>query len=207
MEWEWYQDSNTMRVFLHLLLDANHKQKKWQGVDVKPGQTITSYEAISNKTGISVQSVRTSIKRLKSTGELTSESTNRFTLITIVNWASYQSDDCKLTSQSTGELTINQQATNKQLTTNKNDKKDKNDNKHKYGEFQNVLLTDVELEKLQKEYPETWKDSIDFLSIWIEEKAYKSKSHYLAIRRWVNDAVLKKKPVEQKKSEDSIPWK
>jgi len=35
--------------------------------------------------------------------------------------------------------------------------------------------------------------AIEFLSGYIEEKGYKSKSHYLAIRRWVIDAVSKQK--------------
>ena len=206
MDWEWYQDGNALRVFLHLLLDANHKQNKWRGIEVMPGQTITSYEAISSKTGISIQSVRTSIKRLKSTGEITSISTNKYTLITIENWASYQNDDCNLTSKSTGNLTINQQATNKQLTTNKNDKKEKNEKKGIYGEFKNVLLTETELEKLKAEYSDSWQACIEFLSLWIEEKSYKSKSHYLAIRRWVHEAVMKKKPEAKKVGGDEIPW-
>ena len=141
MDWEWYQDGNALRVFLHLLLDANHKQNRWRGIEVMPGQTITSYEAISSKTGISVQSVRTSIKRLKSTGEITSRSTNKYTLISIENWASYQNDDCNLTSKSTSNLTFNQQATNKQLTTNKNDKNDKNEQKGIYAQMFDEFYT------------------------------------------------------------------
>lgn len=143
MDWEWYQDGNTLRVFLHLLLDANHKAKKWQGVEVNPGQTITSYEMISKKTGISVQSVRTSIKRLKSTGELTSKSTNRYTLITIEKWGSYQNGEASLTSESTSQLTINQQAANKQLTTNKNVKNEEESKEDKEGAVDYDLSDDV----------------------------------------------------------------
>ena len=64
--------------------------------------------------------------------------------------------------------------------------------KNKYGEYQNVLLTIEEYEKLKKDYGNT--DSlIKFLDEYIEEKGYKSKCHNLAIRRWVVDAVSKKK--------------
>lgn len=180
MDWEWYQNANVMRVFLHLLLDANHKTKRWQGKEILPGQTVTSYQGISKKTGISVQSVRTSIHKLKSTGELTSKSTNRFTLITIVNWSLYQSQEETLTNKPTSKLTNNQQTTNKQLTTNKNDKKDK---KNIYGEFQNVLLTDDEYQKLVDRLP-GYQSRIDSLSEYIESHGKKYKSHYATILSW-----------------------
>lgn len=71
--------------------------------------------------------------------------------------------------------------------------------KHKHGEFQNVLLTDNEFENLASSFGESLRDqAIKFLDEYIEEKGYKSKSHNLAIRRWVIDAVNKntsKKPV------------
>ena len=66
--------------------------------------------------------------------------------------------------------------------------------KKKYGEFQKVALTDEEHEKLIKEYgEETTHRAIVFFDEYIAEKGYKSKSHYLAIRRWVIDAVTKQK--------------
>lgn len=62
--------------------------------------------------------------------------------------------------------------------------------KHKHGEFQNVLLTDPEYEKLANDFSADLRDkAISFLDAYIEEKGYKSKSHNLAIRRWVVDAV------------------
>ena len=75
--------------------------------------------------------------------------------------------------------------------------KPKKPTKHKHGEFQNVLLTDSEYKKLSDEYGE-WliEKAIIFLDEYIEEKGYKSKSHNLAIRRWVIDAIKdrEKKP-------------
>ena len=66
--------------------------------------------------------------------------------------------------------------------------------KHKHGQFQNVLLTDVEFEKLCNDYgTELLNSAIAFLDAYIEEKGYKSKSHNLAIRRWVIDAVKERK--------------
>ncbi len=65
--------------------------------------------------------------------------------------------------------------------------------KHKYGEYQNVLLTDKELDKLKIDFGTDEVDkAITFLDAYIEEKGYKSKSHNLAMRRWVFDAIKEK---------------
>ena len=63
--------------------------------------------------------------------------------------------------------------------------------KHKYGEYKNVLLTDDEYQKLFNEYPNA-DELIQYLDEYIEMKGYKAKSHYLAIRKWVVDAVKRK---------------
>ncbi len=62
--------------------------------------------------------------------------------------------------------------------------------KHKYGEYQNVLLTDDEYLTLKNEY-HNCDELIKYLDEYIEMKGYKAKSHYLAIRKWVIDAVNK----------------
>ncbi len=66
--------------------------------------------------------------------------------------------------------------------------------KHKYGTYQKVMLTDEEHSKLIKEYGEDKATAaIQFLDEYIAEKSYKSKSHYLAIRRWVISALDERK--------------
>ena len=59
LDWDWFQDANTFRVFLYCLLKANHEAKKWQGIEIKSGQFITSYEKIATDLNIGVQSFRT----------------------------------------------------------------------------------------------------------------------------------------------------
>ena len=114
--WEWYKDIKTKHLFLHLLLSANHKDKKWQGIMVKRGQLITGLFSLSKQTGLSIQEIRTSLKKLKKTKELTSKATNKFSVITLINWEEYQKIDEQATSKTTNE----QQTSNKRATTNKN---------------------------------------------------------------------------------------
>jgi hypothetical protein len=126
LKWRWYHKSEMVHLLIHLVLSANHENKEWQGNTIKRGQLITGLKSLSKETGISVQTIRTCLNRLKSTSEVTSKSTNKFRIITIVKYEDYQQDDKKLTSKITSSLTNNQQTTNKQLTTNKNIKNNKN---------------------------------------------------------------------------------
>lgn len=116
IHWEWYTDSKTLHLFLHLLFKANYLPSKWRGVSLSPGQIITGRRQLSLETGISVQSVRTSLKRLESTHEITIKTTRRFSIITIVNWVAYQGDLLK-NDQNNNPL-ANHETTNKQPTTN-----------------------------------------------------------------------------------------
>jgi hypothetical protein len=118
LTWEWYDDINTKTLFLHLLIMANHEEKQWRGLTIKRGQRLTSLPSLAKETSLSVQNIRTSLKRLESTGELTGQSTNRNRLITICNYEKYQ-----MKSQASQQA--NQHSTNRQLTANKNVKNKK----------------------------------------------------------------------------------
>lgn len=126
LEWEWYDDINTKVLFLHCLLKANHKDKKWRGNLIKRGSFITSLSHLSDETGLSIQNVRTSFDKLESTGEVNKESTSVNTCVTIVNYDDYQSTNTGVTSD--------QQTSNKRLTTTKNEKNVENE-KNDYVQF------------------------------------------------------------------------
>lgn len=130
LEWEWYRDNNVKIVFLHLLLIANHTEQKWQGRTISRGQKITSIEHLAKETNLSVMQVRTALKKLKSTNEITIETTNKNTLITIEKYNDYQvvneENNKENNEQDNKRITNKQQTNNKQITTNKNDKNNKN---------------------------------------------------------------------------------
>lgn len=115
--WEWYTDSKMVHLFIHLLINANHKDGKWQGTTIKRGQLITGRKKLSADTGISEQSIRTCLEKLKNTKELTSETTNKNSIITLLNYDLYQVDQ--------KDQPAKQPTTNQQLTTNNNDKNNK----------------------------------------------------------------------------------
>ena len=113
-EWGWYSDSATKAVFLHLLLTANWKPTEYKGHKVDVGQTIIGLSSLAKKLGLTIQNVRTALSHLEQTGEITKITTNRFTVVTIENWAKYQCPE----TEDNKQLTNNQQTTNKQLTNN-----------------------------------------------------------------------------------------
>lgn len=80
--------------------------------------------------------------------------------------------------------------------------------KHKYGEYNKVLLTDEELEKLNTEFgEEKTQKAITYLDEYIEMKGAKYKSHYLAMRKWVFNAVEEKEQKSAKTNDkDKSMW-
>ena len=131
VEWEWYSDANTMRLFVHCLLKANHVDKKWRGIDISRGQFLTSINSLSRELRLSSQKIRTSISKLKSTGEITIKTTSKYSMISITCYDSYQGDNKLENKQATNK----QQTNNKQITTTNNDNNDNNDNKMKNKRF------------------------------------------------------------------------
>ncbi|MBL7575756.1 hypothetical protein SAMN00017477_1574 [Peptoniphilus asaccharolyticus DSM 20463] len=136
----WLDSTPEQKVILMtLLLMANHSYKEWEWKGekyaAKPGQFITSLESIVKNCGkgISVQNVRTALKRFEKYGFLTNESTNQNRLITIVNWNFYQGKDEESNKHTNNHLTDRQQTPNNHLTPNKNEKNDNNKN-NKYPE-------------------------------------------------------------------------
>lgn len=119
LEWEWYSDNNCFRVFLHLLLKANHKEKRFKGIELKVGSIVTSRDLLARETGLSSQQIRTALNKLISTNEITSVTSSQGTILQIVSYEKYQI--------ATSEITNEQPTSNQQVTTNNNVKKEKNE--------------------------------------------------------------------------------
>ena len=113
-DWEWYTDANTARVYLHLLLTANWQDKRWQGINVRAGQLVTSQAHLAEQLGLSVQEVRTALKHLILTGWLTVETGSKYSLMTLNNYDSI----IWANRVSNRQLTGDQQAANNNLTMN-----------------------------------------------------------------------------------------
>lgn len=200
--WGWYQDYVVKDVFIHLLLSANFSQTKWNDRVLNEGQVVIGTTSLAAELGFSRQQIRTALTKLKSTNEITTESTNKYTIVTIVNWRDYQSESETATNKLTNRLTFNQPTNNQQITNNqpqiknkKNKKNKKNGKKREgtltaHGTFENVFLTDSEFNDLQARYPNHYQAKIDRLSRYIENNPDRNYSnHYAVLIDWLIEDV------------------
>lgn len=172
LDWEWFTSPSTLQLFIYLLLRANKEDKKWRGILIKRGQLVTSVATISEETKLSTQQVRTSLNRLKSTNEITSKTTNKFTLVTVCKYESYQlyEEVEQQTKQQALQQTNNKQITNKQQQ-HKNNKNIRNNKKES-------ILTNVRIDEKVTDAPvvaTTTTDDMEFR----KEKFYQSLVPYV----------------------------
>lgn len=113
-QWEWYNKSEMVHLFIHLLINANSEDGEWQKQPIKRGQLITGLHSLSEKTGISIRTIRTCLDRLKSTSELTIKSTNKFSIITICKYDDYN-DNKKKTDKQIDKPSVSPATTNKKF--------------------------------------------------------------------------------------------
>ena len=159
--WEWYSDLPVRVLFLHLLLTANFRSTKFQGHDIPAGGKVWGRKKLADSCGLSEQSVRTALKKLQNTREITIKSTKKFSIISIVNWENYQDINQQLTN--------NQPTTNQQLTTEEEGKKER----RKEGKKINIQKPDSVSEQ-------TWSD---FLALRASKKAPLSQTALSGIER------------------------
>ena len=177
LDWQWFDKPEAVKLFIYLLLRANHKDGYWQGHEIKKGQFITSAQTISNDTKLSLQTIRTLLKKFELTNEIVVKSTNKFTMLTICKYECYQDENDTTNKQ----LTNKQQTTNKQLTTNKNVK---NNKEYIYREFGHLILTKDDYNKLiQKNTPEEVEQVLNQIENFKGNNKYKSL--YLTANNWL----------------------
>lgn len=144
LDWEWWHDINPFRLFIFLLLKANWKEGSWKGITVKRGTYITSLKKLSEDTDLSVDELRTAIKKLEKTQEITKQTTNKYTVFTVVNYDLYQVD----TKQNTKQIPNDSQPIPKLFPTIEERKESKEGNKDTMCSEANALF-----EKVWQLYP------------------------------------------------------
>ena len=190
-EWEWFNVSEMVHLFIYLLINANNSENEWRGVKVKRGQLITGRKILHEKTGISEQTLRTCLKRLENTKEITIQSTNLYSIITICKYNDYQPEKLNANQPTNQQLTNDQPATNQQLTTIKEEEEEiKNEKKKKYAEF--VSMKEEEYNKLISAHGiDNTTNLINTLNVYKGSTGKRYKSDYMTILNWVIDKLKK----------------
>jgi hypothetical protein len=174
IDWEWYDDNNVVKLFIHCLLKANHKEKSWKGIVVPKGSFITGRKQLAIETKLSEQQIRTALNKLKSTNEITIKATNLNSIISITNWDFYQDNN----QQTTKRVTTKQPTNNQQVTTTNNDNNVNNDNK--IIKLQNEFKEEIKAFKIQ------YDDSLlkAFFNYWSEPTKDKTKMRKDLQKTW-----------------------
>ena len=176
LNWEWYTDINTKSLFIHCLLKVNHKDNNYRGTLIKAGSFATSYDDLAREIGLTQRKVRTALNKLKKTNELTVQTTNKGTIITVLKWEDYQDivlvTDKQNDKQLDNRKTNKRQTSDKQTTTNNNDK---NDNNEKNDNNINTYVEQNDSEMVEEIFNESVKEKYDIKSVidYLNDKAEK----------------------------------
>ena len=189
LNWRWYKDPNTMRVFLHLLLTANIKDHDFEYDTIRRGELAGSIGNIGKSTGLTYNQVRTALTHLKDTNEITITRRPKYLVISITNYNRYQEKPNQNPNESQSnynQITIKSQQS-------KNEKNDKNEKKYIYTDYGGVCLTDDDWDELKAKV----KDQGEFLSVidrvgdWLEDNPRPKEKHKTIVKTFLrNDGLI-----------------
>ncbi len=200
LDWEWWGDINTCRLFIYCLLKANWKDSRFMGQDIKRGSFITSLPKLSAETGLTISELRTAISHLKSTGELAVKSHAKYSIFTVKNYCQYQSVDMQNSSQ----IADNSHSIDSLLATIEEKKEGKNNKKEDTNvskkKFEPPTVDDVRAycqERNNKVDPQKF---VDFYSCkdWMVGKNH-MKDWKAAVRTWEKSSSQSKGAPAQKR--------
>ena len=194
INWEWYDDSNTFRLFIHLLLNANHADSNWRGKTINRGQRFTSIKHLASEVKMSDKAVRIALEKLVNTKEIVTTGASNGTMITICKYDIYQSSEEK-------QGRAKGQTKGKRWATNNNDNNNEENTLATWREnfeiFKSELRTEYNKLKSDKEWileRETYHPNLDILLTL--KKA--------CVDYWATEAGWAKKKLSRSKD---IDWK
>ena len=199
-----------------LLKEANHAEKKTNGITIERGQLIRTFKDIQEglkwmigyrKMTYKKWQCENAMKFLRERSMITTLKTTRGMFITICNYSLYQDPtNYESNKKADTRATVDKQLTD---TINKNVKNDKNDKKREYTPA--VFLTEEEYKKLIIELGDSVaKEYIKDLSLYLQSTGKRYKSHYATILAWFrrNEKLGKvKRPQDDENQPKYIPKK
>ena len=203
----WLKNHKLTIGWLYCLLKASHREREVlignRKVLLKPGQFIFGREKAVSETGLSPRSLRTVFKRLSLMQNLTIQTTNKYSLITVVNWEFYQTKEAEVTSKTTSKRPANdQQVTSKRPASDhiQEVKNGKNGQEVKNGEKKILLYAEIveDFNKITESNYKTdpvTKDIASLIDARIDDgftiEDFK-KVHKNKLASWGNDPKMKK---------------
>lgn len=90
MNWQWYQNTNMVHLYLYLLLNANIENKLYFGISIQRGECLVSLSTLSRDTGISRDSVKRYLKKLKDTKDISYKKMSKGRIIVLLDFDKFQ---------------------------------------------------------------------------------------------------------------------
>jgi hypothetical protein len=217
LDWEWMDDPYVVALWVRILLNANQKEKKWHGLTVKRGQWITSVHHIAEQTGWSRNTIKRILRILEQSNQITIDTGSNGVIITVTNYGKYQNkggSNNDLQGDPLADPLADQQGdlqgdpladpNIRSIDSKKERKKENIIYTHNaregdfktYGTFNNVKLTDGDLEDLRIAFageglpPDFLNRAIDKLSAYMAQEGRNYNNHRAAIMNWAKTAVL-----------------
>jgi predicted transcriptional regulator len=153
-----YNRSQYVHLWLHLLLKANHAGKKiiWNNkeIELQPGQLITGRIKLETETGINQNTIQYILKFFENSNMIQQRNNSQNRIITIVSWHEFQKFNNEITTsqqRANNEITTSQQRdnTNNNVKNEKNEKNEKNINSESEKNFLDYSFVS---EKVKKEF-------------------------------------------------------
>ena len=114
--WEWSDVPEMVALWVRLIIRATHEDTQWHGVTISRGQLVTTTAKLAAESGLSPQQVRTCLDRLKASNQINTQTTNKYTIITICKYEAYQETE-NTEQQTNGKPTTSKQQTNNKQAT------------------------------------------------------------------------------------------
>lgn len=193
MDWRWYSDGNTVRLFLHLLMSVNYEDKDYQDITVRRGQRIASLAKLADELSLSVHQIRTALEHLEKTGDVTRSSQGKFTVVTVNSYDDFilPSNECQGGGKETAEP---RQGDGSNVINKKNNNKYNKENKGAPAPEAEASVSPVQPErkttdpdKLRQKYGErNVREYEDRLRRWMASKGIASVGDYWGtVEKWL----------------------
>lgn len=203
LDWEWYNDPDTFRLFMHLLLRANYEDKPWQGQIIKKWSLVTSRSKLSQETGLSEQKIRNQLNNLQTTNEITIKTTKHYTIIELVKWEEYNQQN----NQRTSRKTTNKTTTTKEIDTEEDKNIQTSNIENEYienSESSEKREVVIDQNKIQADFlwvlrksvgVDKFKDYKEWTEAWLALKLYEKlwEEEFLKRLKWVLSDQFKAK--------------
>lgn len=165
--WCWRCNMNKNYLMMYLLVRANFKDEPFETITVKRGQLVFSYDKLSMETGMPLQTLRTTLRDLEKTNQITTKSTRKWSLLTICEYEDWQESGDKANTQSDTQSDTNR--------INKEIQELKEENKRLKEELTNV--SKKKREKVELDLSVVAPEFLDVVNEWLQYKKERKEGY------------------------------